>query len=30
MIMVMDSLSLNTSKDMYITNNLYKYIMEVI
>ena len=27
---VMDSLSLNTAKEIYITNNLYKYIKEVM
>ena len=27
---VMDSLNLYTSKEIYITNNLYKYIREVI
>jgi len=28
--LVMDSLSLYTSKEIYITNNLYKHIREVI
>ena len=28
--LVMDSLSLNTAKELYITNDLYKYIMEVM
>ena len=30
MSVVMDSLNLYTSKEIYITNNLYKYIREVI